>query len=171
MRIQPIETPRLLLRSFRPEDALFAIGIWNDPEMGKYLPDEAMEEIDEDYLLMVQALGDDEECCYLIAEDRHTHARIGTCSFIPSTDGSTYDIAYSVHSSHWRQGYATEMAQGMVGFAKARGAKKVTIWVNRENAASNRVAQKLGGVVTGGRTYKKHGTDTEFHDDLYELAL
>lgn len=30
------------------DDALWAYHIWNDPEMGKYLPDEAKEDIDEE---------------------------------------------------------------------------------------------------------------------------
>lgn len=47
MKINDIETSRLLLRGFTKEDALWAYSIWNDPEMGKYLPDEAKEEIDD----------------------------------------------------------------------------------------------------------------------------
>ena len=43
MKIPTIETPRLYLRGFQKEDARFAAGIWNDAEMGEYLPDEAME--------------------------------------------------------------------------------------------------------------------------------
>ena len=61
MKIRDIETARLLLRGFQKEDALWAYKIWNDPEMGKYLPDEAMEEIDEAYLKELEQLGDDEE--------------------------------------------------------------------------------------------------------------
>ena len=44
--------------------------------MGEYLPDEAMEELDEEYLHQLEQLGEDEECCYLIAEDKpvsYTH--------------------------------------------------------------------------------------------------
>ena len=69
MKIEKIETPRLYLRGFTPADAGFALSIWNDPEMGEYLLDEAMETIDEDYLREIEKLGEDEECCYLIAED------------------------------------------------------------------------------------------------------
>ena len=47
MKIQNIETARLILRGFTKEDALWAYSIWNNPEMGQYLPDEAKEEIDE----------------------------------------------------------------------------------------------------------------------------
>ena len=42
MQVETIETKHLYLRGFRKEDARFAISIWNDPEMGEYLPDEAM---------------------------------------------------------------------------------------------------------------------------------
>lgn len=51
MKIGPIHTQRLTLRDFTKEDALFAYRIWNDPEMGKYLPDEAKEDVDHEVLL------------------------------------------------------------------------------------------------------------------------
>lgn len=171
MRVGPIETQRLLLRGFQSADAPFAIGIWNDPEMGEYLPDEAMDDIDPAYLKEIEALGEDEDCCYLIAQRRDTRERIGTCSFIPSADGRTYDIAYCVHRRYWRQGYATEMARGMVDYARRRGAAKVTVRVNRDNAPSNAVVRKLGFAAVGEKRYKKRGTDREFCDTLYELAL
>lgn len=171
MQIKTIETERLFLRSFQKEDARFAIGIWNDPEMGEYLPDEAMDEIDEAYLKEVEALPEDDECCYLIAEFKDSHERVGTCSFIPSEDGKVYDIAYCVHKKYWRNGYATEMAKGMVEYAKDHGASKVTVRVNQENAASNAVVRKLGFELVGENRYKKRGTELEFRDHLYELNL
>ena len=171
MKIDRIETERLYLRGFQKEDARFAIGIWNDPEMGEYLPDEAMEEIDENYLKEIEALGEDEECCYMIAESKDTRERIGTCSFIPKEAGKVYDIAYCVHRNHWGKGYATEMAKGMIDYGKAKGADKITVRINKENAASNRVVRKLAFKVAGEDSYKKRGTDIEFTDYLYELKL
>lgn len=44
MKINDIETSRLSLRGFTKEDALWAYSIWNNPEMGQYLPDEEKEE-------------------------------------------------------------------------------------------------------------------------------
>ena len=127
MKIQPIETSRLYLRGFTPADARFALGIWNDPEMGEYLMDEAMETVSDEYLREIEQLGEHEECCYLIAEFKETGERIGTCSFIPEENGAVYDIAYCVHKNFWRQGYGTEMVDGMIGHARSQGAKKVTI--------------------------------------------
>lgn len=122
MKIEPIITERLRLRGYQKADTQFAISVWNDPEMGEYLPDPSVNDMDEAYIKMLETLGDDEKCCYLISESLETGERIGTCSFIPSTDGSSFDIAYCVHKSHWGNGYATEMSRGMIDYARTQGA-------------------------------------------------
>ena len=169
MKIEPIETERLRLRGFTPADAMFAIGIWNSPDTGEYLTDEPMETIAPAYLKRVEVLGEDEGCCYLIAEDNSTGERVGTCSFIP--ENGVYDIAYCVHKSFWRQGYATEMVGGMIGWAREQGAKKVTILIFSENPGSNAIARKFGFRIAETRTVKKRGADREFLEYKYELEL
>ena len=171
MRIHTIETARLSIRSFEKEDARFAIGIWNDPKMGEYLPDEAMEEPDEDYIKEIENLAEDKDCYYLISELKDTHKRIVTCSFIISEDGKSYDIAYCVHQTYWGNGFATEAAKGIIEYARGQGAARITVRVNKENIASNKVVQKLGFQVTGEKTYQKCGTQKEYADYLYELQL
>jgi len=169
MKIERIETDRLYLRGFTPADAAFALSIWNDPEMGEYLLDECMETVSDEYFREIQALGDDPECCYLIAEDKTTGERIGTCSFIPT--GDVYDIAYCVHKKFWRQGYATEMVGGMIDHAKSRGAKKITVFIFSENPGSNAIARKFGFRLAETLVKKKRGTDREIIDYKYELDL
>ena len=171
MKITPIETQRLILRGFTKDDALWAYRIWNDPEMGQYLPDEAKKEIDAEYLKELEVLGDDDECCYLIPVLKDSMQRVGTCSFMVNEDQTIYDIAYCVHKDFWRQGYATEIAQGMIDYAREQGVEKVTIFVNQENLASNRVAQKCGGKIVSESTYKKRGTDVIMKDYKYEILL
>ena len=169
MKIERIETDRLYLRGFTPEDASFALSIWNDPEMGEYLLDECMETVSDEYFCEIQALGDDPACCYLIAEDKASGERVGTCSFIPK-DG-VYDIAYCVHKSRWRQGFATEMAGGMIDYARRQGAKKITVVISSENAGSNAVARKFGFHIAETLTEKKRGSERVFTDYKYELEL
>lgn len=171
MKIRDIETARLLLRGFQKEDAIWAYKIWNDPEMGKYLPDEAMEEIDEAYLKELEQLGDDEECCYLIPVLKDSKERVGTCSFMKSHDGKIYDIAYCIHKDLWNNGYATEIAKGLISFAKESGADKVTIEVNQDNKASNRVAEKCGGKVVSEDTFVKKGTNATKKTYKYEISF
>ena len=169
MKIEPIETERLRLRGFTPADAMFAIGIWNSPDTGEYLTDEPMETIDPAYLKEIEVLGEHPDCCYLIAEDKESGTRIGTCSFIPA-DG-VYDLAYCVHKQFWRQGYATEMVGGMIAHARSQGAKKINIVISNENAASNAVAKKFGCRVAETLTEKKRDSDRVFTDYKYELDL
>ena len=171
MRVETIETERLYLRPFERTDARFAISIWNDKEMGEYLLDEAMEEISDEYLRMIEDLADDEECYYMIAENKESHERIGTCSFILSEDGATMDIAYCVLKRLWRNGYATEMARGMVAYAKAHGVERVTISIAKDNAGSIGVARKLGCVLKEEKLCIKRGEEEAHTVCLYELDI
>lgn len=171
MRIATIETKRLNMRSFQKEDAKFAISIWNDREMGEYLPDPSMDEIDPEYIKQIEELGNDKNCCYLISELKTTGERVGTCSFIPDQNGKVYDIAYCVHKTFWKNGYAAEMAEGMIQYARQQGAEKITVRINKNNIASNKIAQNLGFQITGQKSYKKRGTDFIFEDYLYELKI
>lgn len=139
--------------------------------MGKFLPDEAKTDIDHEYLKELEVLGDDEECCYLIPCRKDTSERVGTCSFMISEDGKTYDIAYCVHQSLWNRGYATEIAKGLIRYAGSCEAEKVTILVAEGNLASGRVARKCGGRRTGERKYRKSGTDEWKTEYLYEITL
>lgn len=171
MKINDIETSRLLLRGFTKDDALWAYSIWNDPEMGKYLSDKAKEDIDYEYIKMLEILGEDDECCHLIPVFKDSLERVGTCSFMISQDKKVYDIAYSVHKDFWCKGYATEIVQGMIDYARNQGAEKVIIFIDQENIASNRVAQKCGGKIVKEGTYKKAGTDTIRKEYKYEIVL
>lgn len=171
MKIEEIKTKRLNLRGYKKSDADFVISMWNDPEMGKYMPDPSIENMDDEYRKVYDTLEDDEECCYLIAESLVTGERIGACSFIASEDGETYDLGYSVHMKFWRNGYGTEMAQAMIDYAKSHGAKIITAPVNKQNAASNAVMKKLGFSIVGEHKTKKMGTDIIIDEYLYRLEL
>lgn len=171
LKIELIETSRLFLRGFTKDDALWAYSIWNDPEMGKYLSDEAKEDIDLEYIKELEVLGEDEECCYLIPILKDSKQRVGTCSFMVSEDKKIFDIAYCVHKDFWCQGYATEIVQGMIAYAGSQDAEKVTIFVSKENVPSKRVAIKCGGKIVSEKTYKKRGTDITVEEYKYEVLL
>ena len=66
MKIENIETPRLCLRGFAPEDAPFAMGLWNDASTGRWLSDPRIEDIpdQEAYLKTIEGLGDALDCLH-----------------------------------------------------------------------------------------------------------
>ncbi len=172
MRIERIETPRLYLRNYEKEDMEFVMSIWNDPEMGKYMRDPTIDNMDEAYRHAIETLHEgDDECCYLISESKQTGERIGTCSFVPEEDGQAYDLGYCVHMRFWRQGYATEMVQGMMDYAKAHGAKYITVSVNKENVPSNAIMKKFGFFITGECKFKKRNTELVMEEYQYRLNL
>ena len=154
MKIETIETPRLALRGFTPEDAPFAMSLWNDPETGRWLSDPALEAIPdlEAYTKSIEGLGDSLDCCHLVAVDRVSGQRIGTCSFVPENSGRSYDIAYAVHPDFQR-------------------ANAVTICIAQENAASNALARKVGALIIAEGSYTKGGTNEVIPDYIYELKL
>ena len=173
MRIETLETPRLLLRGFQPEDADFAIGMWNDAEIGRWLSDPRLEDIPDQaaYRKDIENLGEAIDCCHMVAVDKADGQRIGTCSFGPENNGRSYDIAYAVHPSQQCRGYGTEMVQALIDYARARGVGAVTIRIAQENAASTALARKGGAQVIASGSYTKGGTNEVIPDFLYELKL
>lgn len=171
MKIESIESPRLIIRSFMKEDAYWAYKIWNDPEMGEYLPDEAKEDMDMAYIKELEELEYDPDCAYLIPISKETKKRVGTCSFLLTDGGCTYDIAYCVHKSLWNKGYATEIAQALISYAREKGARKVSIIVNQDNMASRRVAEKCAGEIVSEDTFIEKGSGKIKKTYKYEIKL
>ena len=107
----------------------------------------------------LEELENDQDCAYLIPISRETKKRVGTCSFLLTDGGNTYDIAYCVHKSLWNKEYATEIAQSLISYARKKGASKVSIIVNQENMASRRVAEKCYGKIVSEDTFIKKGVE------------
>jgi RimJ/RimL family protein N-acetyltransferase len=81
---------------------------------------------------------------YLI-EDEATGELIGAAKL--DKVGAEYEIGYRVMEEHWGKGIATEIATGLINFAKRTlNAKGVIAFVNVNNAASIRVLEKAGMV-------------------------
>lgn len=139
--------------------------------MGKYMPDPSIENMDEEYRKVYDILEDDEECCYLISESSDTGERIGTCSFVRSKDGLTFDLGYCVHMKFWKRGYGTEMVQGLIDYAKSKGAETVKASVNKKNDASNAIMRKFGFKIVGDAEFEKMGTNSVMEASLYSLEL
>ena len=66
----------------------------------------------------------------------------------PDADG-TVEIGYSVQPAWRRQGLATELAAGLIGWAGERGAVRSLASTSPDNAPSQGVLARLGFVRTG----------------------
>ncbi|MGO1051768.1 GNAT family N-acetyltransferase [Crossiella sp. CA198] len=83
-----------------------------------------------------------------------------------TVDGQpTLNLAYRFRPSAWGQGYAPEMARAAVDWARrARPDLPVSLVTSFDNAASIRVAEKLGFVLVGTTEHGDQGTSALYRD-------
>ena len=165
----PIETPRLLLRSYRFADRDFSISLWCDAENGRYMSDPLFENLDDRYLAYFDEMEDDPDGYYLIAQNKATGEPVGTCCIFPETDA--FDIGYCIRKDLWKTGLGSELIVGMLDWIKAAGGTAVTAEVADENLASCALLKKFGFVPTTATRFKKRGEDRYFHSHIYRLPL
>lgn len=142
-----LETDRLLLRALRPEDVEPEVALWTDPQvmlfMGGPRSAERVRAILEEELArpVVGPLGQ------WPVERRDSGEFVGDCGLIAKQiEGrDEVELVYVLAFAAWGNGYATEIGAALLGFAdqELRLGRVVSL-IDVDNAASKRVAQKLG---------------------------
>lgn len=142
-----LETPRLILREFRPTDFDALYAIQRRPESVRFEPDQNADRVRaylQEAALQAQSLP-------------RTHFRLAitirpddaVCGFIGLAlniaEIRDWEIGWLVHPDHWGRGYAGEAARRVMDFAFTElNAHRVISFCNAGNRASERVMQKLG---------------------------
>ncbi len=80
-----------------------------------------------------------------LIEVRDTQRLVGHAG-LPHWFGSAgMEVGYALHPSAWGEGFATEACRAVLGYAHhTMGARDVLSVIHPENAASMRVAERLG---------------------------
>lgn len=172
MQMPAMSTSRLLIRPTRESDGPACLDIWLDDEMGRYLADPPRALADDSYLNFAVGIESDEGWYPMVAIHRESGAFVGTCSVVPTEDGSCWDLGYCIHRDYWRQSYATEMVGCLIEKGKAQGVKSFTATVACENAASNALARKLGfRIWKNDGSFRKKGTEIIYRESIYRLEV
>jgi RimJ/RimL family protein N-acetyltransferase len=144
-----VQTERVILRQWRPEDRPLFAAINADAQVMKYFPstlskaqsDALVDRVSND--ISVSGWG------FWAAERVDTAEFIGFVGINYSADGLPFapcvDIGWRLGSQHWGQGFATEAAHGAMAFAFTHAnVEKLVSMTSLANTASERVMQKLG---------------------------
>ncbi|WP_118973223.1 GNAT family N-acetyltransferase [Taibaiella koreensis] len=145
-----LETPRLIIRSFIPEDEAPYIGTHLDPVVNVYLPVRSAEQYHE---LFHQAMAQaDAPLNRWTIADRDNNAFIGSCLLREFDPGTTHtiELGYSLAADAWGRGYATEMIARMIEYAfSLPQTHKLVAVTDPDNKGSQAVLLKNGFVYQG----------------------
>jgi RimJ/RimL family protein N-acetyltransferase len=147
-----IETPRLIMREFREEDAEGLFKMESDPLVLKYLEVEPLQKLDDIYPIIerVQKQYEDNGIGRWVMIEKQSGELMGWTGLKlepMETNGYTnyYDLGYRMIPRYWGKGYATESALASVDYGfKELHLDKINGAADVKNIASNRVLQKTG---------------------------
>lgn len=144
-----LETPRLVLREFSPDDAPAVLAYQRDPRYLRLYP--WQERTEEDVRAFVQGFVDQQreeprtkvQLAVTLASSGELIGNVGLRR--ASADAKVADTGYELAPEHWGRGYATEAARALVGHGfDELGLHRVHAHCIAENAGSVRVLERLG---------------------------
>lgn len=142
-----IETERLLLRLFTPEDTEALAAVLSDPIAMRWYPRAfSHPEVEQWIARNRERYRDDGYGLWAIVL-KQTGATIGDCGLVRQDVDreELIEVGYHVRRDHWGRGYATEAARACMHYAFATlRTERVISLIRPENQPSWRVAEKNG---------------------------
>jgi RimJ/RimL family protein N-acetyltransferase len=145
--MQPLETPRLLVRPLEASDVAALVAIWGDPEVMRHMGGPR------DHETVRQALEDElltnspDPLGFCAVVEKASGRVIGDCGLTKKeVEGrDEVELVYLFAADSWGKGYATEAASAMRDYAlESLSLRRLIALIDPENAASARVAEKVG---------------------------
>jgi RimJ/RimL family protein N-acetyltransferase len=144
-----LETERLLLRHFIPDDLEELFALYSDPDIRKYFPEGVLtrNEAKEELEWHMNGHPEYPELGLWATTHKKTRKFIGRCGLLPWEIESKLEveIAYLLDKEFWGRGLATEAAKGILayGFEKLDLTRLICL-IHPHNLASQKVAKRIG---------------------------
>ncbi|MBO3750701.1 GNAT family N-acetyltransferase [Streptosporangiaceae bacterium NEAU-GS5] len=138
-----LTSDRLTLRPVEPADAPFLQAHWSLPEVRRHLFDG--EEVSQGLVeeIVNDSRSDFAERGYGLWAMLSDGVIVGVCGLRATQDGQA-ELLYSLDPGWWGQGLVTEAARAVLRHAAETGLTRVIAETDEANAASARVARRLG---------------------------
>jgi ribosomal-protein-alanine N-acetyltransferase len=149
-----LETERLTVRTWSPDDAEDGFRIWGDPEVMRYVgtgqPNASVEET-RAWLGRMMAHQERHGFGFWAVLDKKTGQLIGSCGMGYQRDGGLpIEFGYTLARSSWGHGLATEAAGACLRYAfEQLRLPELYAGVDSHNVASQRVLEKIGFIYQG----------------------
>ena len=149
MKLQSIETERLLLRPLRIDDAEHIFKTWtSDTRVTKFMSYVNHESVDvtKGWLAEVEKhnADDNSEVLDWGFELKNTGLLIGSGGAVYKDKFQRWSIGYNIAFDYWNKGYTTEAMRAVVEYLGSMGMKHICASHAPDNPASGRVMQKIG---------------------------
>lgn len=142
-----LETGRLYLRKFVPEDIEWHAKMYADPNVMRFLGRGVTLTYDQTKKSLDWKIGFYEKNGFGegVVMLKETKEPIGHCGFGYLPDKSDIEIAYALTEKNWGKGYATEISRAVLeyGFTEHK-IKRITAMVYPQNSPSIHVIEKMG---------------------------
>lgn len=178
MRMIPLVTERLRLRSFTEDDLAFVRDLHANPDLLRFIPMAATpdQQTARDRLARFMSLSGHPVQGFSLIERRETGEPVGLILVkpIPPSHGgapSVLEIGWRQAAAHCGNGYVTEAAGAVLEAVHARGVDEVVAVVAPDNLPSQRVAARIGMERIGPtRDYYDHDTECVLFRSLRDRA-
>jgi len=142
MLTTPLETDRLVIRRFTPDDWQAVHAYTSDPATMHFLPEGVMDEVQTKTFVMENSGDQPYHVPVVLKPDGQL---IGHFTFHPWYSTRIYEIGWVIHPDYHGQGYATEAATSLLQHAfEHLNVHRIIATCQPENPASYRVMEKLG---------------------------
>ena len=155
MNTPTLETNRLVLRRFTPQDLEALYQIYRDREVNRFLPWFPLENLQQAQVFYAQRYAakyaQPQGYAYAICK-KEDNFPIG---YIKVDMDEAHDLGYGLRKEFWHQGIVTEAAQAVITQVKRDGLPYLTATHDRDNPRSGGVMQNIG--MTYRYTYQERG--------------
>ena len=142
-----LATPRLVLRTARPDDHAFYHALVNDPAFIEHIGDRGIRTLEAARLALIEgpiAMQEMRGHSLYMVELKQDGTPIGMCGLIKRDTLDGVDIGYAYLPAYRGQGYAYEAGLAVLDYASTLGLQRVLAITSPDNIASNRLLLKMG---------------------------
>jgi ribosomal-protein-alanine N-acetyltransferase len=144
-----LETSRLILRHFEPQDLGALFSLYRDPETRQYFPEgvRTLDETREELEWFLHGHPKYPQLGLWATVERGSGAFLGRCGLLPWEIDERHEVelAFLVDRARWGEGLATEAALAIKSYARdVLALERLICLITPGNEASVRVAEKVG---------------------------